>query len=231
MIMTVSGSGISNPITAIFTDPYRAIAIGSAVFFFGSIHRVYLFRENILSDPKNIKYIKRMLPASILGAFVGGVLISNLNIKLVVILVAVSSIFLIVKTIKSLFTTKKTISKDSIKNDVLVAIITGFFQGSGMPGVDMRNNYLRTVISEVSVRAVSSVVCISNFFVVFVVIFFHKKMLVTDLYFVISIIPMLIIAQIYGKKILIKLADRTAKLISVSMSMVGVLLLIYKYLL
>ena len=148
-----------------------------------------------------------------------------------VILVAVSSIFLIVKTIKSLFTTKKTISKDSIKNDVLVAIITGFFQGSGMPGVDMRNNYLRTVISEVSVRAVSSVVCISNFFVVFVVIFFHKKMLVTDLYFVISIIPMLIIAQIYGKKILIKLADRTAKLISVSMSMVGVLLLIYKYLL
>ena len=44
--MTVSGSAIINPVTAIFTDPYRAIAIGSAIFFLSGLHRVYLFREN-----------------------------------------------------------------------------------------------------------------------------------------------------------------------------------------
>ncbi len=58
MFFTVSGSGIVNPITAVLTDPYRAIGIGYTVFLIGSIQRVYLFRKNIFSEKKNTHYLK-----------------------------------------------------------------------------------------------------------------------------------------------------------------------------
>ena len=170
-----------------------------------------------------------MLPTSILGALIGGVFISYLNIKLVALVVVVSSLFFILKTVKSLMSAKKEVETTSMRSDVLVAAITGFFQGGGMPGVDMRNNYLRTVIPEVSVRAVSSVIGVSNFFVASAVIFLHNKMPISDVYFIIALIPMLFLAQIYGKKVLIKLADKTAKSLSIAMSILGVVLVTYKY--
>ncbi len=231
MFMTVSGSGIINPVTAVFTDPQRAIAIGGGIFFLSGLHRVYLFRKNILSDPKNIGYIKTMLPTSILGALIGGSIIATLNIKLVAAVVIVSSLFFIFKTIKTLLVKTEIKDSTSYKSDILVAILTGFFQGAGMPGVDMRNNYLRTVIPEVSVRAVSSVIGVSNFFVASAVIFIHTQMPASDFYFILSLIPVLIIVQVYGKKVLIKIPDKTAKLLAVSMSVVGVILVAYKYLL
>lgn len=231
MFFTVSGSGIVNPISTVLTDPYRAIGIGYTIFLFGSIHRVYLFRKNIFEEKKNIVYLKIMIPASILGAVLGGVLLSRLNLKLITGLIIVSSIYFIYKTIQSLNNNanEKVLEKVSL-GAVPVAVFSGFLQGASLPGVDIRNNFLRSYISEVSVRAVSSTIGLFNFLVVSLVLLFSNKLLKTDLIFIATFIPMLLLAQTVGRHILVKLQDKTAKIIALTMSVVSLFILIFSFL-
>ena len=220
MFFTVSGAGIINPVTAVLTDPYRAIGIGYTVFLIGSLQRVYLFRKNIFGENKNLHYLKLMIPPSIVGAIAGGFLLSQLNIKLMTGLIIFSSAYFIFKTIKSLFHITA----------VPVALYTGFLQGASLSGVDIRNNFLRSHISEVSVRAVSSTIGLFNFLIVSAVLLFSKKLLQSDLVLILALIPVLLLVQIFGKHILIKLKDRDAKIIALTMSVVSLLILVSSFL-
>jgi len=231
VIAPVSGSVITNPVMAYLTDPQRAIGIGAFVMFFGGMHRVYLFRKEIFNDAKNIKIVKQMLPYSIVGAVTGGLLISSLNVQLLALIVVIVSVHFIFKTARKIISDKKSSGAQGKFGYALVAVLTGFFQGSGMPGADIRNNYLRTVLSEVSVRATGTILGATNFLVAGTVIFLHNKMQSDDIIFVVSLIPFLFIAQIYGKRFLEKIPDKNAKIIALCLSLLGVVLLTYKYLL
>ena len=154
IIAPISASTVVNPVTAFFTDPQRAIGIGAFTFFFTGLHRVYLFRRELLSDTTNVALIKKWLPYSIAGALTGGFLITNLNAKLLAIVIILMSSYFIMKTILYLVTEKKEARNESSLTRPLIFIVSGFLQGSGMQGGDIRNNYLRTFVSEVAVRAV-----------------------------------------------------------------------------
>lgn len=227
MFFTISGSGVINPISAVLTDPYRAIGIGYLVFLIGNIQRVYLFRKNIFGEEKNIHYLKIMIPASVVGAVLGGLLLTSLNIKLMLILIIFSSVYFIFKTIKSLAVVGGTSKSEKVNlASVPVALFTGFLQGSSLPGVDIRNNFLRSHISEVSVRSVSSTIGLFNFIVVSLVMVFSQKLLKTDLIFILAYIPAIFLVQYVGKYFLVKLKDRTAKLIALTMSIFSLIILI-----
>lgn len=73
ILAPLAGSTVVNPVTAYFTDPQRAIGIGAFIFCCTGLHRVYLFRKEILSDEKNSAIIKTLLPYSMLGAVGGAV--------------------------------------------------------------------------------------------------------------------------------------------------------------
>lgn len=231
IIAPISGSTIINPVTAFFTDPQRAIGLGAFLFFFSGIHRVYLFRNEIFSNSNNINVVKSMLPFSVVGAIGGGFLISYLNTKLLAVIIVLISLSFIYKTIKQIIYNKKLENKNNKFGFVFVALLTGFLQGSGMPGADMRNNYLRTVISEIAVRATSSMIGLVNFFIGGTIIFIHNKLTVNDLIFTVTLIPFLIMAQVYGKRFLDKMTDNHAKIVAISLSLLGIVLLTYKYLL
>lgn len=227
MFFTVSGSGVVNPILAVLTDPYRAIGIGYLAFLIGNIQRVYLFRKNIFGEEKNVHYLKIMIPVSIVGAIFGGLLLSNLNIKLMFVLIIFSSVYFIFKTLKSLVKENPTSKSEKINLTAIpVALFTGFLQGSSLPGVDIRNNFLRSHISEVSVRSVSSTIGLFNFIVVSSVMIFSQRLLKTDLIFILAYIPAIFLTQYVGKYFLVKLKDRTAKLIALTMSIFSLLILI-----
>ena len=230
IVAPTSGSTVVNPVTAFFTDPQRAIGISGFLFFFTGLHRVYLFRKELFSDSNNIKMVMRMLPLSIVGAICGGFFISYINVSILALIIVVVSIYFIYKTIVQIIF-KKKLEKTSHKLSFLfVSALCGFLQASGMPGSDMRNNYLRTVLSEVSVRAVGSAIGLVIFFISGTIIFMHNKLTHNDIIFIITLIPFLLFAQIYGKKFLDKMADKNAKLLAVSLSLLGVILLSYKYL-
>ncbi|MDO8555372.1 MAG: sulfite exporter TauE/SafE family protein [bacterium] len=231
IVAPTSGSTVINPVTAFFTDPYRAIGISGFIFFFTGLHRAYLFRKEILSDKLNLRAIKSMLPYSIVGAIGGGLLISYLNIKLLAATIVVVSVYFIYKTIKQIIQKAKIEKKNSGLGFAFIALLSGFLQSSGMPGSDIRNNYLRTSLSEISVRAVGSAIGLVNFFIGGTIIFLSNRLTHKDIIFIVSIIPFLIIAQIYGKKFLDKMTDRKAKILAITLSSLGIVLLSYKYLL
>ena len=231
VVAPMSASTVVNPVTAFFTDPQRAIGIGAFTFFCTGLHRVYLFRRELLSDEANVALIKKWLPYSIVGALTGGFLITNLNEKLLAVIIILMSSYFIIKTIFYLMTEKKEVRRESSLTQALIFIVSGFMQGSGMQGGDLRNNYLRTFVSEVSVRAVGSAFGLVNFFIAGSVILLRNHLTVRDIIFIVTLIPFLMVAQIYGVKFLVKLKDRSAKIIAITLSILGVILLTYKYLL
>jgi uncharacterized membrane protein YfcA len=231
IIAPISASTVVNPVTAFFTDPQRAIGIGAFAFFCTGLHRVYLFRRELVSDETNVALIKKWLPYSIAGALTGGFLITNLNEKVLAVIIILMSSYFIVKTVYYLITEKKEVRKESSLTRALIFVVSGFMQGSGMQGGDLRNNYLRTFVSEVSVRAVGSAFGLVNFFIAGSVILLQNHLTIRDIIFIITLVPFLMIAQIYGVKFLVKLKDRNAKIIAITLSVLGVVLLTHKYLL
>lgn len=230
VIAPMPGATVVNPVTAFFTDPQRAIGISAYIFVCTGLHRIFLFRKEILHDERNIRIIKIMLPYSIVGALLGGTLIVYLNIKALVIFIILVSLYFILGTIRQL-QNKKDQREVEIKGNIPVSILSGFLQGAGMPGSDIRNNYLRTVISEVSVRAVGSCLGVVNFFIGGTVILLHSHLTSLDLLFIVSVVPLLIPVQVYGKRYLDRLSDAHAKMLGISLSIFGIILLGYKYLL
>lgn len=231
IVAPISASTVVNPVTAFFTDPQRAIGIGAFTFFLTGLHRVYLFRREILSDAVNVALIKKWLPFSVAGALTGGLVITSINEKFLAIIIILMSSYFIVKTIRHIIRERKDEGSMSAFSQLFIFTISGFLQGSGMQGADIRNNYLRTFVSEVSVRAVGSAFGLVNFFVAGMVILFRNHLLKSDIIFILTLVPFLIVAQVYGVQFLHKLQDRNAKILAVSLSFFGVILLIYKYLL
>ncbi len=171
-----------------------------------------------------------MIPSSIIGAILGGILLSELNLKLMTGLIVISSAYFIYKTIKSLSHINEIeVSEKLNLAAVPVAVFTGFLQGASLSGVDIRNNFLRSHISEVSVRAVSSTIGLFNFLIVSLVLFFNNKLLKTDIIFILSLIPILFIVQIIGKHILVKLPDNNAKKIALTMSIMSLFVLLFSF--
>ena len=231
IVAPLAGSTIVNPVTAYFTDPQRAIGIGGLVFFCTGMHRVYLFRKEIFSEKKNLKMIQVMLPFSILGSVIGGFIVASLSAKLLALLVVIASLYFIIKTLAQMKGREVVEQKETHVGKISVSFFAGFLQGSGMPGSDIRNNYLRTLLSEKSVRAVGSAVSMFGFLATGLVILFYNHLTRADLIFIATVVPILIPAQIYGKKFLDKIPDTHAKIIAIAFSLLGVGLLTYKYLL
>lgn len=231
IVAPMAGSTIVNPVTAYFTDPQRAIGIGASIFFCTGIHRIYLFRKEIFEIKENRDTIKTILPYTIIGAILGGSFISYLNTKVLVIIIVTVSTYYIYKTLLQIFVQKNNKGKSSHLSKVFVSTLSGFLQGAGMPGSNIRDNYLRTFLSEVSVRAVTTVIGVVNFFIAGTIIFLHNHLTYKDLIFIVSVVPLLVPAQMYGKLFLDKMDDRNAKSLAIILSLLGVVLLTYKYLL
>ncbi len=231
MVVHTSGAMFVYPITALFVGLQRAIGISAFIFFLTSIHRVLLFRKEIFSDAKNIEVLKWLIPLGAVGAFFGGLFVSYLPVRLLALIIVTASAYFIVQILWGIYNGRHEASGSFTKTGVIsIAILAGFLQGGGLPGSDMRNNYLRTIIQEVSVRAVGSVSGLVVFFVSGVVILFHNHLVAGDLIFIVTVTPVLLVAQTYGKRILEIMQDSHAKLLSVSFSIVGITLLANKYL-
>ncbi len=229
IIAPLSGSAIVTPVTAFFIDPQRAIGIGAYLFFINGIHRVYLFRKEIFHEQQNITLLKRLLPYTIIGALAGGYLIVYINTQILIAIVIFTSLHFIYKALKGIFSQKKSLQKKDMLPESFVFLLTGFLQSSGMPGSDIRNNYLRTKISELSVRGVSSCAGLINFFISGSILLLHNRLTHLDLIFILITAPCLIPIQAYGKRFLEKMSDTHAKLLSIALSIVGIVLLTWKY--
>ncbi len=223
IIVPISGSATVTPFLAILTDPHRAVGLASFYFLLGGIIRTFLFR-------KNIKWheIKILLPLSLLTAFIGALSLVAINSTLLLILVFAFTIYFFLKRIK-IISPLQSNSPASRYTAGFIGLFSGFLQGAGLAGSDLRNSYLFGKGLNISeLHGTTALIGASNFLLATVVRLFTDQLTVPDLIPLLYIFPFILIGALLGRKILYTVSEKTTNVIVVAVMVVIIIFLAQK---
>lgn len=221
-LVPISGSSTVTPFLAILTDPHRAIGLASFFFLLSGIIRIYLFRENIRWEEVRVLFLPSVFFAS-LGAL--SLVAIPTAILLWIILLATVYFFL-----KKIGLIKKT-QKESSKTTFFVGALSGFLQGSGFGGSDLRNSYLYArQFSLIEVHGTTGVIGASIFGVATVIRLLTEQLTVPDLVPLIYVFPFILFGTLLGRKVLFKLSKKITNTIIVLVMFVIIVFLFLRIL-
>ena len=203
-IVPVSGAAIVTPILAIFTDPHRAIGLASFFFLLSGIVRIFFFRKNI-QWPE----IKILLPVSLMAAFVGSFSLFVIPSDLLLAIVLAFAVYFFLKRIKIIPSTNKATIASKYTTS-LIGLFSGFLQGAGLGGSDLRNSYLfGKNLNIAQVHGTTALIGSSNFLLATIVRLFTDQLTVPDLVPLLYILPFIVIGTLLGRKLLYKFSEKT----------------------
>ncbi len=208
IIIPISGSATVTPFLSILTDPHRAIGLASFYFLLSGIIRIYIFRKNIQWHE-----IKILLPVSLLAAIVGSLSIVAINSILLLIIVLAFTIYFFLKRIKILSSKNNEKIKPCYTTG-FVGLFSGFLQGAGLAGSDLRNSYLfGKNLSLAQVHGTTALVGASNFLLATFVRLYTDQLTIPDLIPLLYIFPFILIGTLLGRMALYKLSEKTTNTI------------------
>lgn len=220
ILVPISGSATVTPFLAILTDPHRAIGLASFYFLLSGLVRIYFFRKNIRWDE-----IKGLLPPSLLAAFVGSLALVVINDRLLLAIVLGFTIYFFFKKIGVVETNNKKASRYTTAG---VGLLSGFLQGAGVGGSDLRNSYLfGNRLNIAQLHGTSGLVGASNFFLATIVRLFTDQLTIPDLIPLIYIFPVILVGVLLGRKVLYRFSKKTTNAIVVVV-MVAIILFLGK---
>lgn len=207
ILIPISGSSTVTPFLAILTDPHKAIGLASFYFLLSGIIRIYLFRKHIVW-----KEIKGLLLTSIIFAAVGAYLLIAINPIILIAIILLSTIYFIFKKIISL---KKEIKKETHKAVApIIGILSGFLQGTGFGGSDIRNNYLYSKdYSLLQVHGTTAIIGASVFTVSTIVRLYTNQLTIPDLMLLVYLFPFILGGILIGRHVLYKINKKTTNII------------------
>lgn len=220
IVIPISGSAIVTPLLALLTDPHRAIGIASFFFFLSALARIFFFRENI-----RWYEIKVLLIPSVIAAFLGALALVAIPAHWLLIIVLLFSVYFLLKKLH-IVPDRKGPNK---LLDHIIGLISGFLQGTGLAGSDLRNQYLYARnLNLAEVHGTSSLIGGSNFLVATLVRLYTGQLTFTDVTPLFYLLPIIVIATWLGKKVLFKLPKKTSDLIVLSIMFIVVFSLAYE---
>lgn len=224
ILVPLPGSATVTPFLALLTDPHRAIALASFYFLLSGTVRIFIFRKDI-----QFKYIKRLLPISLLGAVIGAFSLVEIPTTLLLWVVLLFSLHFLGKKLKQVFQKRPElpVSAGSLTTPT-VGLLSGFLQGAGLAGSDLRNNLLYAEgLSLSQVYGTTALIGWSNFFIASIVRVFTNQVTISDLFPLLYLLPFLVLATWLGKKTLLKISKKNSdRLILLIMVVVTGLLLL-----
>lgn len=229
IVVPISGSSTVTPLLTLLTDPHAAIALASVFFFVGAIIRVCMFRKNIRVD-----YVKKMVFISAIAAAFGAFSIFTIPPTVLLWIVFAFTLYFLIKKLKEMLQATKekiTYDKKSRKLTVgFVGLFSGFLQGSGLAGSDLRNSYLYSEgLSLAEVHGTTAVMGALNFLIATVIrITLHQISFPAVGHWLIVFIPLLIMTTWIGKKVLLKTPKKYADIIVVMVMIAITLTLFWK---
>ena len=220
IVVPISGSAVVTPLLALLIDPYRAIGIASFFFFLSAIVRIYMFWNDIQWNE-----IKVLLPFSVVAALLGALAIVAIPEPILLLIILLFSIYFLLKKLN-------VIPKQKRPSWVLnhfVGFLSGFLQGTGLAGSDLRNQYLYAQNLDISkVHGTSSFIGGANFFVSTSVRLFTQQLTLPDISQLLYLLPIIIVATWTGRHLLFKLSPKISNYIVVFVMSTVVILLGYK---
>lgn len=225
IIVPISGSATITPFLAILTDPHRAIGLASFYFLLSGVIRVYLFRKDIQWHE-----IKILLPTSLLAALVGSLSLVVINNTLLLAIVLVFAIYFFLKRIKIIPPSNNRSAKSHYATG-FVGLFSGFLQGAGLAGSDLRNSYLFGKDFNITqVHGTTALIGASSFFLATIVRLFTDQLTIPDLIPLLYIFPFILIGTLLGRKALYKFSEKTINIIVVVVMVAIIIFLTQKVL-
>lgn len=207
ILVPVSGSSTVTPFLAILTDPHRAIGLASFYFLLSGIVRIYLFRKHIVW-----REVKVLLPTSIIFAFLGAYFLIVINSIVLVVIILLFTIYFLFKKIISL---NKDVNKKSHRVIApIIGIISGFLQGAGLAGSDIRRGYLYSKGFNLSeVHGTGSIIGASTFTIATIVRLYTDQLTIPDLVPLLYIFPLIVAGTLTGRHVLYKINKKISNVI------------------
>lgn len=220
IVVPISGSATVTPLLALFTDPYRAIGITSFFFFLTAPPRIFFFWKNIQWHE-----IRVLLGPSLGAAFFGALALVIVPERWLLIIILLFSLYFL---FKKLHIIPKSKQPGHLINSV-VALVSGFLQGTGLAGSDLRNQYLYAQDLKIAeVHGTTALIGGANFFVATLVRLYTGQLALPDITSLLYLFPIIVIATWIGKKALYKLPQKISDNIVIGVMTVVVLTFAYK---
>lgn len=223
IIIPVSGSATTTPLLALITDPHNAIGLASFYFVLSGIVRIFVFRKHI-----RYEYIKSLLPVSIVGAIFGALSLIEINSNILFIIILLFIFYFVYKKIREIINKKVSEKKLHKLTFGIVGLFSGFLQGFGLAGSDLRNGYLYSEkLTLTEVHGTTALIGTANFFIATIVRIYTHQVNLVDLTILLYLLPFIIVATYIGKKALLKINKKyTNYLILTIMILMAVLLVL-----
>jgi uncharacterized membrane protein YfcA len=227
IVVPITGGIVLNPLLALIVDPH--IAVSMTVFFFmlNSAIKATIFRQYIL-----YRYFVSMLPLSIIAAIIGTYAIGLIpEIALYGLMLVLTLYFAWKKIMEFLPGYEMPEKKSSDSGNFITSVASGFMQGTGLGGGgSLRKTYfLAHGLSLLQMHGTTSALSVVLGTVSTALRLQTDQVAYDDLLPIIYLIPIMILATIFGKAALIKLSKRTSDRIILITLVTTALLLSYKF--
>lgn len=215
IIVPISGSATITPLLALITDPHKAIGLTSFYLVMSGIIRIFLFRKDI-----DWREIRILFVPSVVAAILGALAIVAVPANFLLILVFFSAVYFLWQRIHP--QEKKS---NSLVN-YLVGLFSGFLQGTGLAGSDLRNSYLYAQKLDIKqVHGTTSLIGTGNFLAATIVRLLTHQLSLPDLTPLLALFPLIIVSILIGRHILYKLSKDTSNtIVIVTMVIINVTL-------
>lgn len=227
-VVPLPGFNFFVPLFGTFMTIEQAITFITVYFLISSSILTYVFRDYLRSD-----LVYKLLPASIVGAILGSFLSSSLNELALTFIVFFFVLFYFHKRLRSgpskdkSHATKGKAAKG--KNTSIIGLISGFLQGGGFGGGDVRNSYLYAHnLSLQEVRATTAAVGVGIFIVSLAVRFAQGSLIISHGWLYIFLVPIAIASSYLGRHITHKLSNKAQYQIIIGLMTISLLLLLNK---
>lgn len=158
---------------------------------------------------------------SISAAFIGAFALVSVSPRILLSIVFFFTIYFFLKKINVL-EQKKTTRFTSF----FVGIFSGFMQGTGIAGSDLRNNYLYAQgLNLAQLHGTTALIGPANFFVATVVRLFTKQITVPDLTPLLYIFPFIVAGNILGRHALYKFSKQVTDFIIIGVMLAAIIFL------
>ncbi len=223
IVVPVSGSAMVTPLLAMLTDPHRAIGLASFYFLLSGLVRVFLFRKSI-----QWREVRTLLPVSLLAALFGALTLVAIESTVMFIVILLFTVYFFLKKIRLL----PDFAVGSHRYfSGFIGLLSGFLQGAGLAGSDLRNSYLLSKNMSISeLHGTTAFVGASNFLVATVVRLYTNQLTLPDLAPLLFILPFIVMGTLLGRRILYKLSKKVTNSIVITVMAVIIVALLVKLL-
>ncbi|MDD3531073.1 MAG: sulfite exporter TauE/SafE family protein [Candidatus Pacebacteria bacterium] len=202
IVVPFSGSATITPLLAMLVDPHRAIGIATFYFFLTAPPRIFFFWENI-----QWQEIKTLLLPSVIAAFFGALALVIIPVRWLLVTILLFSIYFLLKKLQII--PKAKWSHRYL--DHFVGLFSGFLQGTGLAGSDLRNQYLYAQDLKIAeVHGTTAVIGGANFLVATIVRLNTGQLALPDITPLLYFFPVMVLATWLGKKALFKLPKKVS---------------------